>query len=311
MDRRIKINVNILTLDRLFGGNLGIYADKARAMEDAGIDGIVMPDHVGFGKGAVYPWGGWAVDPTDSWPEPMTVLAAAAGATKSVDLITNVLIAPLRTPVLLAKQAATLYGLSNGRFQLGVGTGWQKQEYEASGQSFAGRSAFLFDQMRACRMLWHEQPASFQSPHFSFQDIWCSPGLPGCQANSPLKLWFGLAPVAANAKFFAEFPDAGWSCIHPDIQFIADGRAVLEAALKDQFGIERTILVRAAPPLTVDDAGNPSLDRTIENLPHAVAAGVAEFDFPLMFYVREAAEFDGFIRRLGKLERVVGSYKDG
>lgn len=305
MDRRIKINVNILTLDRLFGGNLGVYADKARAMEDAGIDGIVMPDHVVFGKGAVYPWGGWAVDPSDSWPEPMAVLSAAAGATKSVDLITNVLIAPLRSPVLLAKQAATLYGLSNGRFQLGVGTGWQKQEYEASGQPFAGRSAFLFDQMRACRDLWHDQPASFQSPHFSFENIWCSPGLPGTKAASPLKLWFGLAPVAANAKFFAEFPGAGWSCIHPDMQFIADGRAALESALFKQFGIRREIPVRAAPPLTTDPAGNPCLDRTIENLPGAVAAGVTEFDFPLMFYVREEAAFDGFIAKLGKIGRTV------
>ena len=305
MDRRIKINVNILTLDRLFGGDLGVYADKARAMEDAGIDGIVMPDHVVFGEGAIYPWGGWAVDPTDSWPEPMAVLALAAGATKSVDLITNVLIAPLRSPVLLAKQAATLHGLSNGRFQLGVGTGWQKQEYEASGQPFAGRSEFLFDQMRACRDLWHDWPASFTSPHFSFENIWCSPKLPGTKAQSPLKLWFGLAPTAANARFFAEFPDAGWSCIHPDIDFVAKGRDALQAALKDQFGLTHQIPIRAAPPLTVDDAGNPSLDRTIENLPRAVAAGVTEFDFPLMFYVREAAEFDGFIRKLGKLERMV------
>ena len=105
MDRRITINVNILTLDRLFGGDLGIYADTARAIEDAGIDGIVMPDHVVFGKGAVYPWGGWEVDPSESWPEPMAVLALAAGATRSIDLITNVLIAPLRPPVPLAKQA--------------------------------------------------------------------------------------------------------------------------------------------------------------------------------------------------------------
>jgi alkanesulfonate monooxygenase SsuD/methylene tetrahydromethanopterin reductase-like flavin-dependent oxidoreductase (luciferase family) len=307
MDRQIKINVNILTLDRLFDGNLGVYADKARAMEDAGIDGIVMPDHVVFGKGAVYPWGGWAVDPSDSWPEPMAVLSAAAGATHSVNLITNVLIAPLRSPVLLAKQAATLYGLSNGRFQLGVGTGWQRQEYEASGQSFAGRSAFLFDQMRACRDLWHDQPASFSSPHFSFENIWCSPGLPGTKANSPLKLWFGLAPVAANAKFFAEFPDAGWSCIHPDTQFIADGRAALEAALLEQFGIRREIPVRAAPPLTTDPAGNPCVDRTIENLPGAVKAGVTEFDFPLMFYVREAAEFDSFVEKLGKIGRTVAA----
>jgi len=305
MDRRIKSNVNLLTLDRLFGGDLGVYADKARAMEDAGIDGIVMPDHVVFGKDAIYPWGGWAVDPTDSWPEPAAVLGLAAGATRKVDLITNVLIAPLRSPVLLAKQAATLYGLSNGRFQLGVGTGWQRQEYDASGQNFAKRSDFLFDQMRACRDLWHDWPASFSSPHFSFENVWCSPRLPGTKARSPLKLWFGLAPTAANARFFAEFPDAGWSCIHPDIDFIAKGRDTLQAALKDRFGLTHEIPIRAAPPLTVDDAGNPSLERTIENLPRAVAAGVTEFDFPLMFYVREAAEFDGFITRLGKLERVI------
>lgn len=307
MDRRIKINVNILTLDRIFGGDLGVYADKARIMEDSGIDGIVMPDHVVFGKGAVYPWGGWEVDPTDSWPEPMAVLSLVAGATRSVDLITNVLIAPLRSPVLMAKQAATLYGLSNGRLQLGVGTGWQRQEYEASGQPFAGRSDFLFDQMRACRDLWHDQPASFTSPHFSFENVWCSPGLPGDKARSPLKLWFGLAPVAANAKFFAEFPDAGWSCIHPDIQFIADGKAALQEALAEQFGIEREIPVRAAPPLTTDDDGNPCIDRTIAKLPLAVEAGVTEFDFPLMFYVREASAFDDFITKLGKIERTIAA----
>jgi len=199
MDRRIKINVNLLTLDRLFGGDLGVYADKARAMEDAGIDGIVMPDHVVFGKDVTYPWGGWAVDPTESWPEPMTVLAMAAGATKRLDLITNVLIAPLRSPVLLAKQAATLYGLSNGRFQLGAGTGWQRHEYEASGQLFAGRSDFLFDQMRACRELWHEWPASFSSPHFSFKDIWCSPRLPVTSPAAQLDVSLHRPAAAAQA----------------------------------------------------------------------------------------------------------------
>jgi alkanesulfonate monooxygenase SsuD/methylene tetrahydromethanopterin reductase-like flavin-dependent oxidoreductase (luciferase family) len=305
MDRKIKININILSLDRLFPNGLGLYADKARAIEEAGVDGIVMPDHVVFGKGAVYPFGGWAVDPSETWPEPMAVLATAAGATRTVDLITNVMVAPLRSAPLLAKQAATLYGLSNGRFQLGIGTGWQRQEYEASGQSFAGRSDVLFDQMRACRLLWHEQPASFHSKTVNFNDVWCSPGLPGDKVESPLKLWFGLAPVAANARFFAEFPDAGWSCIHPDTDFIADGRAALQAALHEQFGIRREIPVRAAPPLTTDAAGNPCVDRTIENLPRAVAAGVTEFDFPLMFYCREAAEFDGFIRRLGKIDRAL------
>jgi alkanesulfonate monooxygenase SsuD/methylene tetrahydromethanopterin reductase-like flavin-dependent oxidoreductase (luciferase family) len=304
MQRQIKININALTLDRLFGGNLRMYVDKARAMEDAGIDGIVMPDHVVFGKNAVYPFGGWPVDPADSWPEPMAVLAAIAGATTSLDLLTNVLIAPLRSAVLLAKQAATLYGLSAGRFQLGVGTGWQKQEYQASGLSFEQRSDFLFEQLQACKKLWHEPGASFHGNHVSFDDIWCSPGLPGSSEDSPLKLWFGIAPSAANARFFAEF-GGGWSCIAPDLQMIARGRDALQKALREQYGIEREIPIRAAPAIQFDADGRACIDRTIENLPNCVAAGVTEFDFPLMFFGRDADHLDTLIKKLGKVNRSV------
>ncbi len=306
MQRQIKININALTLDRLFDGNLRMYVDKARAMEDAGIDGIAMPDHVVFGKGAIYPFGGWPVDPADSWPEPMAVLAAIAGATSKLDLLTNVLVAPLRSAVLLAKQAATLYGLSEGRFQLGVGTGWQKQEYEASGLPFDSRADFLFEQMQACRQLWHEPGTSFHGKHVSFDDIWCSPGLPGSKEKSPLKLWFGIAPSAANARFFAEF-DGGWSCIAPDLQMIAQGRDALQKALREQYGIERELRIRAAPAIQFDANGNACIDRTIENLPACVAAGVTEFDFPTLFFAKDAAQLDRLIAKLGKVDRRVST----
>jgi probable F420-dependent oxidoreductase len=304
MQRQIKINVNALTLDRLFDGNLRMYVDQARAMEDAGIDGIAMPDHVVFGKDAIYPFGGWPVDPNDSWPEPMAVLSAIAGATRSLDLLTNVLVAPLRSAVLLAKQAATLYGLSEGRFQLGVGTGWQKQEYEASGMSFAQRADFLFEQLQACRQLWHEPGTSYRGKHVSFDDIWCSPRLPGTAAESPLKLWFGIAPSAANARFFAEF-DGGWSCIAPDIQMIAKGRDTLQKTLREHYGIERELRIRSAPAIQFDANGNACIDRTIENLPACVAAGVTEFDFPTLFFAKDTAQFGSFIKKLGKVNRTV------
>lgn len=299
---RITINLNVLTLDRLFGGDLAAYAEQASAIEEAGIDGVVMPDHVVFGDDAVYPFGNWTVAPSDSWPEPMAVLSAFAGATRRIDLVTNVLIAPLRSAALLAKQTATLYGLSGGRFQLGVGTGWQKQEYEASGQSFQDRGDVLFDQMRACRALWHDRPARFQSEHVNLDGIWCSPGLPGDAAQSPMKLWFGLAPTVANARYFAEF-DAHWSCIKPDPDFVADGRARLEEALARSFGIERRLRVRAAPAMRFDSAGVPCIDRTLDNIHESVAAGVTEFDIPMMFYVHDAREFDKFISRIGSVQR--------
>ena len=73
MPSSIKINVNMLSADQLFGGKVRAFVDAARMIEDAGIDGIVMPDHVVFGKDVTYPFGGWALDSSASWPEPMGV----------------------------------------------------------------------------------------------------------------------------------------------------------------------------------------------------------------------------------------------
>lgn len=297
---KIKININILSLDRLFGPDQ--VAVKARAIEEAGIDGIVMPDHVVFGSDAAYPFGGWTVDPSETWPEPLTTLAAIAGATRRVDLITNVLIAPLRPAVFLAKQAATLYALSGGRFQLGVGAGWQAQEYEASGLPFAERSDMLFEQLQACLSLWHDRPASHQSRYYTFQNIWCVPGLNGTKASSPLKLWIGVAPTARNARFFAAF-NAGWSSIDPNPEAIKRGRDILQAALLKEFGIAREITIRAAPQIMVDGSGNVSIERTIGNLHKSVEAGVSEFDFPMLFCVQTARDFDRIIAQIAAVQR--------
>ena len=302
MQSKITINLNILTLDRLFPGGVKAVIDKARAIEDANIDGIVMPDHVVFGSNVTYPFGGWPVNPADTWPEPMTVLAAAAAVTQKVALLTNVLIAPLRPAPVLAKQVATLHQLSGGRFQLGVGTGWQKEEYAACGFDFAQRSEVLFEQMQACHSLWYEQPAHFNGRHVRFDETWCSPGLHHLPDEQRMPLWFGIAPTAANARFFAQF-DAGWSCINPDPDFIARGRDSLQTALREQFGITRPLRIRAAPYIACDETGHASVEHTLQNLPRSIAAGVTDFDFPMLFFVPDAARFDTVIQALGRIDR--------
>lgn len=299
---KITININLLTLDRLFGGDLGAYTEKAQAIEEAGVDGVVMPDHVVFGNDAVYPFGNWTVAPSDSWPEPMAVLSAVAGATHKLDLITNVLVAPLRSAALLAKQVATLFGLSGGRFQLGVGTGWQKQEYAASGVSFRDRGDTLFDQLRACWALWYDQPTHYHSDRVDLDGIWCAPTLPGNAKQSPLRLWFGLAPRAGNARYFAEF-GGDWSCIRPDPDFVREGRVRLEEALHRDFGIEKRLRVRAAPAMHCDASGAPCIDRTMDHIHKSVAAGVTEFDIPMMYYVHDPRKFDHFITRIASVPR--------
>src|SRR5262245_55400926 len=76
-------------------------------------------------------------------PEPLVTLAAVAGATSRIRVQTEVLLAPLRDPVLLAKQAATLDRISGGRFTLGIGVGTREDDYQAAGVAFSRRGRRL------------------------------------------------------------------------------------------------------------------------------------------------------------------------
>ena len=81
--------------------------------------------------------------------------------TTQIRLGTNILLAALRRPVVLAKTAATLDVLSGGRLDLGVGVGWQREEYDAAGLDFDGRGALLDHTLAVCQTLWREQRGSY------------------------------------------------------------------------------------------------------------------------------------------------------
>jgi len=137
--------------------------DAARIADQAGIDRVVVSDHVIMGEhleeygrpeiggqaGGKQPTG-----PDGPWLEPLTVLSVIAGMTSRVRLGTNILVAALRTPTVLAKTLATLDVLSGGRLDLGVGVGWQREEYEACGLSFERRGRLLEHTLEVCQTLW-------------------------------------------------------------------------------------------------------------------------------------------------------------
>ena len=95
----------------------------AREVEELGFDSLFITDHLLVGK-RFY---------SVNWLEPILSLAVAAGVTERVRLGTSILIMPLRNPVLLAKELATLQFLSDNRVVLGAGVGWNDAEYEAVG----------------------------------------------------------------------------------------------------------------------------------------------------------------------------------
>jgi alkanesulfonate monooxygenase SsuD/methylene tetrahydromethanopterin reductase-like flavin-dependent oxidoreductase (luciferase family) len=90
--------------------------------------------------------------------EPLVVLAAAAGVTKRIRLLTSIVIAPTRETTLLARQAASIDALSGGRLTLGVGIGVREDDYSATGQSFHRRGRRLETQLAALHRIWDGQP---------------------------------------------------------------------------------------------------------------------------------------------------------
>lgn len=150
--------------------------ESAVGLEEAGVDGIVVVDHVALGPHLdQYPYGRFPTGPDGEWHDPFVTLAAVAAVTGSIRLATGIVVAALRRPVVLAKAVASLDALSDGRVDLGVGVGWHEAEFAAAGLDFGARGPLLDDTMGACRALWAGGPASFASASVGFEDIWCHP----------------------------------------------------------------------------------------------------------------------------------------
>ena len=126
-------------------------------------------------------------------PESFTCLAAMAGATRRIRLLSNIVIAPLRPAGLLAKTAATLHALSRGRYAMGVSVSWHQEEYDALGVPFHERGQILDETLEACRALWTTAPASFHGQHVNFENMYCSPR-PGPGERIPILFGGQFAP---------------------------------------------------------------------------------------------------------------------
>jgi probable F420-dependent oxidoreductase len=174
----VRLSVSLPTFAAEDPGDWNRVFELARAADEAGIDRVVVSDHVVFGEnldaygqpdtGGVE-GGRQPTGPDGHWLEPLTVLTAVAAQTTRVRLGTYILLAALRRPVVLAKQLATLDVLSGGRVDLGVGIGWQREEYEAAGLDFGARGRLLDHSLEVCQTLWRDQRASFSSAELTFE----------------------------------------------------------------------------------------------------------------------------------------------
>jgi probable F420-dependent oxidoreductase len=148
------------------------FVRLAQAAERMGYDGVWGNDHV---TAAPYVRAKWS-DPPNFY-EVLVTLATVGAHTRRVQLGTAVVMLPLRDPVLLAKQAATLDRFTGGRLVLGVGIGAYREEFLAhSPRRAAARRGDLLDEgLQALRLLFEEREASFKGEHIAFEKLECFP----------------------------------------------------------------------------------------------------------------------------------------
>ncbi len=206
----IKVGVNILGLQGLVGGTIKDVLDVAVAADRKGVDYVTLGDHLGFQRSAHQARRETHAFPfvlEEPWPEPITFLSAVAALTSQIRLSTFVLIATLRPTLLLAKQLATLDNISNGRVTMGLGVGWQVEEFAATGMEFEGRFGDLEHMVMAMRALWSEPPAKASGRHFHFEDFY---SLPRPVQGANLPLLFGIKPTPRNVDRMARLSN-GWA----------------------------------------------------------------------------------------------------
>ena len=160
--------------------DMGTYLRRA---EDLGFDSAMLIDHL-LVAGPAY---------RVAWLEPVALLSALAGVTRTIRLGTLVLVLPFRDPVALAKEWATLDVLSGGRSILGVGVGWNEAEFAALRIPFRERGRRTTEMLEAITALWAGDHVTYEGRHYQFHDLTIEPK-PAQKPHPPIWIGGGTQP---------------------------------------------------------------------------------------------------------------------
>ena len=138
----------------------------AELAEELGFDSVWATEHIIVGPEAIDPYG--------RVYDPLVTLGWIAGWTERIGLGTSIVLVPLHNPMHLAKEVATLQELSGGRFRLGVGVGWHRDEFEFMGVPFEHRGRRANEAIRLMRALW-SGASDFEGELWSFHDATAEP----------------------------------------------------------------------------------------------------------------------------------------
>ncbi len=225
---QLSIGVMMFPTDKAIGP-----VELAMAVEERGFESLWFPEHSHIPTSRVTPWGGNEGAPPlpeEYWRshDQFVALGAAAAVTKNIILGTGITLVAQRDPLWLAKEAASLDVISNGRFVLGIGYGWNKEELAHHGVKYTDRRAVLRERMLAVRCIWDNDEAEYHGDWVDFSPVWSWPK--PTQSGGP-KVILGGAAGPKTIADIVEFCD-GWMPISGRHDLAEPIQRVREAAIE-------------------------------------------------------------------------------
>jgi probable F420-dependent oxidoreductase len=284
------------------GRRLGDLVRWARTAEDAGFDAVMISEHVVLGpdagaRGVMGNPREYALpgnqDPRTPWPNSLLLLASIASVTERIRLVAGAVLAPLRHPLLLARELGTLDLLCEGRLVVQPTVSWSRDEYRALGVPFEARGRILDEQLAVLDLVWRESPASHAGTYFAFDDVYLEPK--AYRPDGP-RLWFGgqrlHPPLLRRLVRYGH----GW---HPLGRPGDDERSLLDKAMADAgrsaAGLELVGGTRARFP---DDHSVADLGEAMAAIPEQLALGFTTFCVKPSQFIDDPADLDRFCRNV-------------
>ncbi len=243
-------------------------------LEARGYESMWVPEHSHIPTSRQTPWGGRKNAPPlpeEYWRthDAFVALAAVAATTKRLRIGTGITLVAQHDPIWLAKQVASLDVISEGRFEFGIGYGWNREEMANHGIDYRTRYPLVTEKIELMIALWTQERASYSGEMVRLEESWAWPK-PFQDPHPPIVMGSGGGPKAFAA--IARFCD-GWMPVRPRnlAKGIADLHTHLERAGRDPSEVEVSVFMAPPDPNQWEEWEAMGVSRVMVGLPHAPA----------------------------------------
>ena len=244
-------------------------AEIAAKAEALGFESIWLPEHpvMPVNTASKYPGSpdGSIPDYMSDMADPYIGLARASAVTSTIKLGTGITLIPERNPLVLAGAIASLDRFSGGRFLLGIGTGWLREETEIMGGDFDHRWTQARESIEVMRALWTQDAAEYHGRYYDFPPVQCNPK-PAQEGGPPVILGGNARNVFRRVARWGD----GWMPTASSPEQIAAGRAAIdelaEASGRDPSGIGITVFGQPADRGLISQFESAGANRVIVRL---------------------------------------------